>query len=207
MLTTKVYCKGISPILINRMTEEQLLSLLPGGGRLPVRQDLTKEQIAGEKVYTNGSGKYGIPGENFYSCLINAGRFFKLEGKTQISTQKSTLLPAFLTLQEYFLEFDNRAKWVVDVRKGRNEKGQALCLVRPRFDDWGFWATLEIDEKQINVEMVKALVATAGARIGLGDFRPDKKGPFGRFYPKEWQRVNGVSEVVAGPQKKSGKQT
>jgi len=188
MVIIQLYCEGLSPILINRMTEEQLEALRTGT-RLPRVRDITREQEAAEKVYTNGNGIYGLPGENFYSCLINAGRFFKLEGKTQISTQKSTLLPAFLTLREYFLEFDNGAKWVVDVRKGRNEKGEALCLVRPKFTTWGFWATLEIDESQIREEMVRSLVATAGSRIGLGDFRPAKKGPFGRFVVKEWRRV------------------
>lgn len=191
MITVRVYCKGISPILINRMTDEQLEAIRQRTS-LPIVRDISREKEAEAKLYTNGKKKsYGLPGENFYSCLINAGRFHKLEGRTKISTQDSTLLPSFLTLQESFLEFDKGAKWVVDARKGRNEKGQALCLVRPKFPEWGFWATLEIDESQVQVEMIKALVATAGSRVGLGDFRPDKKGPFGRFYPMKWVKVNG----------------
>ena len=68
------------------------------------------------------------------------------------------------------------------------------------------------DQKQLNIireEMVRALIATAGSRIGLCDFRPEKKGPFGRFMVKDWQRVDGwqekVKDVVVTGTSKRGK--
>jgi hypothetical protein len=39
----------------------------------------------------------------------------------------------------------------------------------------------------LGVKLFREVVDAAGKRIGLGDFRPDCKGPYGRFSVTRWQ--------------------
>ena len=38
----------------------------------------------------------------------------------------------------------------------------------------------------ITLKMLRTIVDDAGSKIGLGDFRPDCKGPFGKFKVTTW---------------------
>lgn len=48
--------------------------------------------------------------------------------------------------------------------------------------------TATIDTDLISEGLFRELVDAAGKRIGLGDFRPDCKGPFGKFVVTQWTR-------------------
>jgi hypothetical protein len=63
--------------------------------------------------------------------------------------------------------------------------GRILCY-RPCFHDWKLDFTLQVDEEMISLKLVRDIVDAAGKRVGLGDFRPDCKGPFGKFVVTRW---------------------
>ena len=121
--------------------------------------------------------------------MVEAGRQVKLTGKRSISTKDSSLLPSFLTIEEFFLPFtDQKVEWVTDKRRGKLPKdGTAVCIVRPKFDKWGFSATFIINEDEAAEEKIRDLANRAGSAVGLGDFRPACRGPFGRFKVESWK--------------------
>ena len=47
----------------------------------------------------------------------------------------------------------------------------------------------EIDEEQIEVPVMKELFDIAGRIVGIGDWRPAKKGRFGKFQVTNWKEV------------------
>lgn len=185
----------ITPLLMNSMSEEQLLAIrdkkkAPKNAAKPTPRD-----EADSKVYRLADGRPHMPVKNLYSCLIAAGAFVRLDGKRQISTAKSTVLPGMLSIEDVELpifggEGRAAAKWEVDIQQGRNPNGgEAVCIIRPRFDAWEIRATLEIDQQQMSESMARELVEIAGRRIGLGDGRPQKKLTFGRFSVRRWERL------------------
>jgi hypothetical protein len=129
------------------------------------------------------------------SSLIAAGQFVRLEGRRQISTAKSTTLPAFLTLLDSTLALPHQ-QWEVDMRGGVNPGagGGAVCIVRPRFDKWGFEVNVLIENEEIDEALIRELFDKAGVRMGLGDFRPARKGTFGKFRVVCWERVSNPHE-------------
>ncbi len=198
MIRVYAVCQGISPILMNRMTDETLDSLITGV-RKPVQKDRPFEEVAEEKIYRDEQGNTGVPSENLFACLAEAGRSVKL-GKKQISTASSTILPSFLSIEELFLPFIDDPEWVVDKRRGQSTNGAnkvAVGIIRPKFLDWKFGVTLEIDESEASPDTVRELLAKAGKSIGLGDFRPAKKGPFGRFEVASWKVLDGDEAATA----------
>ena len=192
--------RGIHPLLMNPATEE-LLDQLRNRTPSPKRTDWPAEEEAATKLYRDEDGAIGIPSLNLFSSLVEAGRLVKA-GTKQISTSKSTILPSFLSIEEFFLPFKGDPEWVVDKRRGRNPNGgEMVCLVRPKFADWEFDVTFEIDESEVDEKVVQKLVETAGKKVGLCDFRPACKGPFGRFKVAAWVKLdgsaNGKAEVGA----------
>jgi hypothetical protein len=41
----------------------------------------------------------------------------------------------------------------------------------------------------MNEKLFRAIVDDAGKRVGLGDFRPATKGPYGRYVVTSWKKV------------------
>jgi hypothetical protein len=58
---------------------------------------------------------------------------------------------------------------------------------RPKYERWTMEFALEIDETLIDVSTTQILLQEAGVQTGIGDFRPQKKGPFGTFRVIEWR--------------------
>jgi hypothetical protein len=46
-----------------------------------------------------------------------------------------------------------------------------------------------VDSKGMSAELVRNLIDDAGSKVGIGDFRPERKGPFGRFKVTSWKIV------------------
>lgn len=199
MKVVRVCTEPLSPILMDPMTEEVLDSLITGVSIQPKR-DVPPAKIAASKICReNGpNSQIGLPGSMLFSCLKKAGRYVK-NGKDKISTAKTTTLPDFLTIQECFLPFTNiplgekeKEFWKVDKRRANLwNKGSptAICAVRPRFDHWEFAVTIEYDETKINEGTLRTLLEKAGSTQGLGAFRPNCGGQFGRFRIKSWTPV------------------
>jgi hypothetical protein len=189
--------EGVSPLLMNRLTAEELEGLRIKN-RQTVKANPPKEarEQAKPRVYTRqDTGEPYIPTENFMSCLIAAGVFVKLDAKRQLTNAKSSLIPGLMTIDQTHLDLVNplsgkTATWEVDIRQGRNPNGgEAVCLVRPRFDLWGFKVEAQLDTQQFDEQRFRDLVDMAGSRVGLGDFRPSRKGIYGRFKVVHWTRL------------------
>lgn len=190
----KVTLRGETPLLMNRFHEEAQQKV-EGGRAMAVNGDRgTPREQATPKVYSDPKGRPVIPGPNFFSCLVEAGKYHKV-GKKQVTTGRSSLIPAGLSVSEiesHVLGEDGKpAAWEVDSRPIVNPatKGRRLTH-RPRFDDWGVTFTLDVDVAMFDPKFIRQLVDDAGMRVGLGDFRPDRKGPFGKFKVSQWDVVD-----------------
>jgi hypothetical protein len=61
---------------------------------------------------------------------------------------------------------------------------------RPKINEWCACFIIEIDRTLVDINMIHQLLTEGGRRIGIGDFRPEKGGPFGRFQVDQWQTVD-----------------
>lgn len=186
-----VEISGITPLLMNRFHEAAQLQVDKGTSMTVNGDRGSPREQAEPKVYANATGAPVIPGPNFFACLVEAGRFHKV-GKRQVTTGKSSLVPAAVSV----MEIDSvvmPSNWEVDSRPVVNPstRGRRLCH-RPRFDEWKTHFTLDVDTDMFDPKFIRQLVDDGGLRIGLGDYRPDRKGPFGRFKVTSWE----VSAVV-----------
>lgn len=187
MIQFKIEIAGESPLLCNRFTDAAMLKVDGGTSAIAAASDKgTPRERASERLYIDTAGKPVLPGPNLYRSIIDAGRFHKA-GKEKITTTKSSLVPAGIWLKEIEMPIVDGA-WEPDVRAVVNPAtGGRMVACRPRFDRWLVSFTLDVDEKLFGSSLVRALVDDAGQKIGVGDFRPARKGPFGRFKVVSWK--------------------
>ena len=203
MLRYHVVAGNISPMLMNPMTRRTLI-MLRNRGRKQVKTDWKPEDEARTKLFATPNGNLAIPATNLMASLVNAGRKVK-HGKNQLSTAETSMVPALITIEQEHLLLNGNGtgvafnpEWVADMRRGRNPKDKvAVCLVRPKFPHWGFECTILIDDSEIGEDTARKLFDQAGKFVGLGDFRPSTRGPFGRFKVLSWTKLDSSAEPVA----------
>lgn len=186
MATVNVTIEGVTPLLLNRYTDAAALKASGVGSAISRGDDGTPREQAEAKLYVGTYGGLVIPQPNVFRCLIDAGVFFKI-GRTKVTTQKTSLIPACVEIPVVEVPLRHQEPWSVDTRAVRipSTGGRILCH-RPSFNDWSLTFELEVDESLMPVKLLREIVDAAGKRIGLGDFRPACKGPFGKFVVTRW---------------------
>ncbi|MDL2268242.1 hypothetical protein LJC46_09735 [Desulfovibrio sp. OttesenSCG-928-G15] len=195
MILIHVEIEGQTPLIMNRFTEAAEIKVSSGTSVVAVGTKGSPREQATPKCYADEKGNLFIPGPNIFSCLICAGKFHKV-GKSKVTTQKSSLIPAGISILDIVSplntkEFEVDSRSVVIPATG----GRIMCH-RPRLDAWKTSFTLEVDDTMFTAEFVRLLVEDAGRKVGLGDFRPDRKGPFGKFVITGWRVQKDASRAA-----------
>lgn len=188
MKTVKVRIEGKTPLLMRQFTDEAAMKATNGNQMVAAGgEKRTPREEAETGLYKDNDGQIIMPQPNLFRCLVDAGKFFKA-GKSKVTTQKSSLIPACLSIEEMVIPVQHKEDWDVDTRPVRiPATGGRILRHRPRFNDWALDFTLTVDTDMMNLKLVRDIVDAAGQRIGLGDFRPDTKGPFGKFVVTGWR--------------------
>lgn len=179
----EVTIKGVSSLLMNRFPDG-----MEDTSQVNKGERGTPRQQAEKALYRLEDGRLYLPGANIYAAIIGAGIFHKA-GKSKVTTQKSSLVPAGVWIMETAVPFKGN-QWEVDSRRCViPATGGSIIRHRPRLDEWELTFTLEIDPGMFSEKFVRELVDDAGKKVGLGDFRPARKGPMGRFVVTNWKKV------------------
>jgi hypothetical protein len=183
-----VTVEGISPLLMHCFTDEAQQAMqktskssIKKGAELP-------RDIAETHLYKDNDGNIAIPSNMMFSSIMSAGIYHKL-GKKQITTRDSSLVPAGIEIEAMFIPVVPW-EWEVDSRPIFNQKANVRAMAhRPRFDKWSLTFVLKVDNEMFSANVVRDLVDDAGKKCGIGAFRPNRKGPFGKFVVTFWEVI------------------
>jgi len=180
--------KGVTPILFNRFHEENEIKVSSGISAVHIGHKDIPREAARKTAYIDDNETLYYPMQNVFAAIIEAGRFHKL-GKSKVSTLKTSLVPAGLSIKEVISSF-NTEDFEVDSRSVViPATGGRIMKHRARLDEWQLSFTLIIDEDVFDERIARILVDDAGKKVGIGDFRPSKRGLFGKFVVIEWQEM------------------
>lgn len=172
--------KGVTPLLMNRFCVEDAVT------NTPRDKNLTPREEAEKLAYKDKKGTLFVPGRNIFACLIVAGKYHKI-GKNKVTTMKSSLVPAALSLEEMECTLNTKNFEVDSQSVVIPSTGGRIMKHRPRLDKWSLKFTLILDTKMFSEKFARQLVDDGGSKAGLGDFRPDRKGPYGKFKVVSWK--------------------
>lgn len=180
MKSYQVQISGVTPLIVNRFHEEAQQEAT--GGVHTRKERPTPEQDATDRLYQNGEGPY-FPAENLRQSVIVAA------SRTKIGRRAATTdVAAAIYIEPFALPL--RGEWHVDSRPVviPATRGRVLRH-RPMFDQWTIELTLQVDTDLIDAATVRKILDDAGNYVGIGDFRPARKGPYGRFRVDNWQEA------------------
>lgn len=185
----EITIEGTTPLILNKFTDAAAARSTSGTTAAAIGDKGTPLEQAESKLYVGLDGTLMIPQPNLFRCLIDAGKFFK-NGKSKVTTQKSSLIPACVSVEGTEIPIEHKDPWVVDTRAVRipSTGGRILCH-RPMFHDWRLSFSVTLDTSTMSAKFFREIVDKAGKAIGIGDFRPDCKGPYGKFVVAEWKEL------------------
>jgi hypothetical protein len=175
----EVETKEASPLLINRYVEGTL-------EEIKVRKGDAKQKKVEDKLYMDGKGNPYVPATYIRNCLIEAGKSVKVQGKGKATYSKlmgSTIMivpDAILITPGTWEPYTITA--VNPMTHGR------MTVTRPKFNQWKLKFSI-IASDDISEDKLAAIVEEAGRFVGIGDWRPQKKGMFGKFIVEKFKKV------------------
>ncbi len=184
MRSFKVKVVGVTPYMQHRMDDRKLSEWEKVRGNIVERDHLadTNEKTAAFHAYINGAGEYFIPAEHFKQSMIKAGSYVKAKVGATTKSMKS-IVAAMWRINEIeipFRKFDE-----VDSRSAVNKNVKARVMVhRPKWNTWEaeFTLTIDDDEKgKVTIETIESIISYSGRYLGVGSYRPEHTGEFGRF--------------------------
>ncbi len=182
MKTYNVTIQGITPLLMNRP------SALIGDiskDKKPFENNPKGE--AGSRLYTNPKGKLYQPSTHIKGALVEAGKHKKVVGKGKATYSK--IVGYAIEIEPFEIEH-KKQKWEVFsiLAVNPNTKGRNL-LHRPMLREWDLDFNITFDESEVQESIMKELLDIAGRIAGLGDWRPQKKGSYGKFQVTSWKEA------------------
>jgi len=177
----KVEIKGITPLLMNKPEEygfdEQWVER-------KASTDWEKESL--KKLYVDAEGTIYQPATHIDRALIEAGKKIKVKGQGKATYSK--LFGSMVSVEEFEIVHKKpnyetfKALVVIPSTKGR------VMRYRPMFKDWALEFHIEAED-EIPSEAIKEALEIAGKYVGIGDWRPEKKGKFGKFQVVKFKEI------------------
>lgn len=191
MKTVTIRIEGVSALLINRFKEESELPTKITKGK----KDYGSPRFQAEATaYCDAKTKnLWIPSSWITGAIKTVASDYKLSGTRK--SLKSVSGGAVVPIEEkiYFKEKYKLKDVEVDSRPVVVQRAR-IMRHRARLENWTLEFSLEVDESIVPTDQLHEVMNDAGRRSGLGDYRPPKGGPFGRFIVSKWT-VQGAKPV------------
>jgi len=144
------------------------------------------EQEAFKKLYLDEEKNLCQPSNHIERALIEAGKKIRVKGQGKATYSK--LFGSMIAIPDMYLTHEIQ-DWemfktlvVIPSTKGR------VMRYRPMLKQWKLKFNIDIED-EIDTHAVKEALDIAGRYVGIGDWRPEKKGKFGKFHVTSFQEA------------------
>lgn len=165
---------GDSPLIVHKWSEkakEMMLKKQTQAARQRKEAKDPQEDYLGSLYHLDGGG-YGFPATAFKSAAISACRF--VEGITMTEARGA------FHVEGELVPIDGTPIPRRDmVRVGM---GTADIRYRGEFTEWAATIRLVFNSRVLSPEQIVNLFNVAGFGVGVGEWRPEKQGSYGRFH-------------------------
>jgi len=185
---------GVTPLLMNRgdfqLEDDYKTKYTKQRGETYLEFE---ERIWREKVHSNSKGEVVAIAEWFKQSLVNSQRQSNHPIKSPGGRKATdTMKPFFISgvLFEDSLVMNGKGPFTKDTVLPYKamckipSTGGSVPVIRPMMDKWSVTVSYTILDQAISEAMVRECLEWVGLYSGIGDYRPQNGGTFGRFTVK-----------------------
>ena len=172
MQKIKVTIQGTSPLLFNRFRDKSIDS------KSKKRTGAISDEDIEDKMYII-DGKVHLPAVYLKNCLTEASKQFKIVGKGKSTYSK--LVGSTVSIEPFYIEFVSGQYEVFKISAVNPMTKGRIMVSRPKFDVWSASFEMILNDDSVPVSVINEILEHSGKYVGIGDWRPEKKGMFGKF--------------------------
>ena len=130
-------------------------------------------------LWLNGEGAPTVPEAAVRAVIENAARKLKQGPQVRegLIVEKVTAFEYDRTLGETAEQLSETVQFTTGVVVQRSR----ILRTRAKFDAWSVTFNVEVDDELVDADQLATWLDIGGRRVGLGDWRPEKSGHYGRF--------------------------
>lgn len=169
---------GMSPLIQHKWSEKAIKQMADkhGGKKTKAREIRNPEAEFKEATYYTDEGDYGLPAMAIKASMVAAAH--KDIGIEKTLLKKALFLHCSDSNNILKMECSKPVMRQDTVRVGA---GSTDLRYRPEFKEWSAEVSFTFDAELLCVEDIVNLLDRAGFGCGVGEWRPQKGGEFGRF--------------------------
>jgi len=195
--TVIIPIRGITPLIVHNFSaksRQMMLDAMQGKKAPAVAKNPDAEY--GDAFYRIDQKRSGFPAIGFKSAIVSAARFYgkdvKMTELRQFIFVRGIMSPEHqLPLVEVIGEPEMREDTV------RVGMGKADLRYRPMYRDWSANLEIQFVSSLLSLDSLASLIEAAGMGVGIGEWRPEKKGEFGTFEIDKNADIMTVPEMTA----------
>jgi len=171
---------GTSPLLMNRFSEKakrQMLDAMQGRKTPKAAKDPKAEYEAA--FYRFEDGGFGFPVIAFESATVGAARFYGKDVKMTELRQFVFVHGDIGTDGKQLARIDGEPEMSEDVVRVGN--GGTDLRYRPLFREWSTTLHVTYVRSALTQASLLSLIDAGGMGVGIGEWRPERKGDFGTY--------------------------
>ena len=181
MIEYNVEIQGTTSLLFNRFVDASIDT------EVKKRAGSVKKQEPKDKLYVLPDGKVYTPSTHIMGMLVNAGKNFKIQGKMKANYSK--LIGSAVEVNPDCIEHKIQS-WIPFSISAVNPMTRGRMMVtRPMMDKWKLEFNIKFNENDIPTDVMKNILDFGGQYVGIGDWRPEKKGKYGKFIVTKFKEV------------------
>jgi hypothetical protein len=180
MEKVKVQIEGTTPILFNRFRDMQI------EGKSKKRTGAMVESEIEDKLYKDDNGKVMLPSVYLKNCIVEASKQFKIVGKGKSTYSK--LVASTIDISPFMIELDAGKYEVFRISAVNPMTRGRMMTERPRFNKWKAEFEIILNDSSVPISVMNEILEHAGKYVGIGDWRPQTKGMFGKFLISEFKQ-------------------
>lgn len=185
--TLSVPIIGTAPLIVHNFSEKsrrQMLEAQQGKKKVKVVRDPQSEyEAAFYRIHNeDGPDKYGFPVTAFKAATTGAARFYD-KSITMTALRQFMFMRGVMTKADaqMLIEIHGDPEMREDVVRLGGPSRSADLRYRPMFPEWGCVLNVTYVKSSIDRNSILSLIDAGGMGIGVGEWRPEKRGEFGTY--------------------------
>lgn len=177
----KVKIVGETPLLSHKFTEKAKASIeKTQQGESEKKKKRNPDQEFQDAAYVDAKGNDCAPGSWLFQSMYSAAGFNSKSDKEGFKEKERFRMAVRIPFTLYPIEYDKKEMRTDYVKIGGMTK-VADMRYRPEYTGWSITFDLEYEPDVISPKRIAEILQRAGKSCGIGDWRVQKKGDFGRF--------------------------